>query len=122
MVKNNYGRIINIASMYNLVGSMTAGIGYHSSKGGIINPTIAAAELTEYNLTVNAIAPRFFEYKMTCELIKTDSFKEMLSQNCPKVCLGNQGELDSVLIYLASDEASYSTRSVVVVDGGTTAI
>ena len=62
MKKNNYGRIINIASMYGLVGNTEIPtIAYHSSKGGVVNFTrAAAAELAKSNITVNAICPGYF--------------------------------------------------------------
>ena len=63
MVKKKYGRIINISSMYGMVGNMAMGtVAYHSSKGGVINFTRAvAAELAKYNITCNCICPGYFE-------------------------------------------------------------
>lgn len=123
MMKNKYGRIINIASMYGLVGSVTGGIAYHASKGGVINFTRAlAAHWAEHNITVNAIAPGFFKSELTSHLIETEPFKEMVKATCPAGSSGKEGELNPALIYLASDEASYTTGSIVVVDGGLTAI
>ncbi|RBQ23562.1 L-rhamnose 1-dehydrogenase (NADP(+)) [Candidatus Methanobinarius endosymbioticus] len=123
MIKSKYGRVINIASMYGLVGSITGGIAYHASKGGVINFTRAlAAHWAEYNITVNAIAPGFFTSELTSHLIETDEFKNIVKATCPAGCSGKEGELNPALIYLASDEATYTTGSIVVVDGGLTAI
>lgn len=123
MAKNNYGRIINIASMYGLIGSHTGGIAYHASKGGVVNFTRAlAAQLAKYKITVNAIAPGFFSSEATEHLIDAEPFLEMVKATCPLECTGSEGELAPALIYLASDEAGYSTGSIVVVDGGLTAI
>lgn len=62
MKKNNYGRIINIASMYGLVGNTALDtVAYHSSKGGVVNFTrVVAVELAKYNITCNAICPGYF--------------------------------------------------------------
>ena len=74
MKKNNYGRIINIASMYGLVGNTAIDtVAYHSAKGGVINFTRAvAAELAKYNITCNAICPGYFETELTKEVLNTD--------------------------------------------------
>lgn len=76
MKKHNYGRIINIASMYGLVGNTAMDtVAYHSSKGGVVNFTRAvAAELAKYNITCNAICPGYFATELTI-----DTLKQMLS-------------------------------------------
>ncbi|MDR0912940.1 MAG: glucose 1-dehydrogenase [Methanobrevibacter sp.] len=123
MMKNKYGRIINIASIYGLVGSTTGGIAYHASKGAVVNFTRAlAAEWAPFGITVNAIAPGFFTSELTSHIIETEPFKEMVKAQCPIGCSGTEGELNPALIYLASDEASYSTGTIIPVDGGLTAI
>lgn len=123
MIKNKYGRVINIASMYGLIGSVTGGIAYHASKGGVVNFTRAlAAHWAQYNITANAIAPGFFASEATGHLIDSEPFKELVKGTCPTARSGKEGELNPALIYLASDEASYTTGSIVVVDGGITAI
>ena len=126
MTKNNYGRIINTASMYGLVGNNNPDMptcSYHASKGGVVNLTRAlAAEWAKYNITVNAICPGFFPSELTQYAFDTKEFQAYLKATTPMGRGGREGELNPALIYLASDEASYTTGSIVVVDGGTTAV
>lgn len=124
MKKNNYGRIINIASMYGLVGNTAIDtVAYHSSKGGVVNFTRAvAAELAKYKITCNAICPGYFETELTRDVLRTDSFKKYIEQTVPLKRHGNEGELNAAAIFLASDEASYVTGAILPVDGGYTAI
>ena len=72
MVEKKYGRIINIASMYGLVGNTAMDtVAYHSSKGGVVNFTRAvAAELAKYNITCNAICPGYFATELTIDVLK----------------------------------------------------
>src|SRR5699024_293498 len=76
MKEHNYGRSINIASMYGMVGKMAMDtVAYHTSKGGVINFTRAvAAELAKYGITCNAICPGYFDTELTHETLITDSF------------------------------------------------
>lgn len=124
MKKNNYGRIINIASMYGLVGNdKIPTIAYHSSKGGVVNFTrAAAAELAKYNITVNAICPGYFYTELTTEVLDSDYFKEFANNHVPMKRYGREGELNAGAIFLASDEASYVTGVILPIDGGYTAV
>ena len=124
MVKNKYGRIINIASMYGLVGNIPMDtIAYHSSKGGVINFTReAAAELAKYNITCNAICPGYFETELTEEVLKTKEFTEYMKGTVPIGRYGREGELNAAAIFLASEEASYVTGVILPVDGGYTCV
>ena len=124
MKKNNYGRIINIASMYGLVGNTKIPtIAYHSSKGGVINYTrAAAAELAKYNITVNCICPGYFYTELTSSVLDTDSFQEFAKTHVPMERYGKEGELNAGAIFLASEEASYVTGIVLPIDGGYTAV
>lgn len=124
MKKNNYGRIINIASMYGLVGNTAMGtVAYHSSKGGVVNFTRAvAAELAKYNITCNAICPGYFETELTTAVLNTDEFTAYMKQTVPMGRYGKEGELNAGAIFLASDEASYVTGVILPIDGGYTCV
>ena len=124
MKKNNYGRIINIASMYGLVGNMAMDtVAYHTSKGGVINFTRAvAAELAKYNITCNAICPGYFETELTHDTLVTDEFTQYMKATVPLGRYGREGELNAGAIFLASDEASYVTGVILPIDGGYTAV
>ena len=124
MKKNNYGRIINIASMYGLVGNTEIPtIAYHASKGGVINFTrAAAAELAKYNITVNAICPGYFNTELTSEVLKTEKFINFANTHVPMKRYGREGELNAGAIFLASEEASYVTGVILPIDGGYTCV
>ena len=124
MKKNNYGRIINIASMYGLVGNTAMGtIAYHSSKGGVVNFTRAvAAELAKYNITCNAICPGYFYTELTKDTLDTEEFKSYMKKTVPMGRYGMEGELNAGAIFLASDEASYVTGVILPIDGGYTCV
>lgn len=124
MIKNKYGKIINIASMYGLKANMALPTSaYHASKAGVVNLTRAlAAEWAKYNITVNAIGPGFFQSEMTTDALSDESFLENIKLTTPMGRYGEVGELDGILIYLASDASSYTTGQTIAVDGGTTAI
>lgn len=124
MKENNYGRIINIASMYGMVGNTEIPtIAYHSSKGGVVNYTrAAAAELAKYNITVNSICPGYFYTELTKEVLDTEMFQEFAKTHVPMKRYGNEGELNAAAIFLASKEASYVTGVILPVDGGYTCV
>jgi len=124
MVKNKYGRIINIASIYGQVGNTVMDtVAYHSSKGGVINFTKAvAAELAKYGITCNTISPGYFETELTSDTLKTKEFTNFMKASVPLGRYGAEGELNPAAVFLASDEASYITGQNIKVDGGFTSI
>ena len=124
MKENNYGRIINISSIYGMVGnSEIPTIAYHSSKGAVINFTrAAAAELADYNITVNCICPGYFYTELTTDVLDTERFKEFAKSHVPMKRYGKENELNAGAIFLASDEASYVTGVVLPIDGGYTCV
>lgn len=124
MIQQNYGRIINIASMYGLCGNNESpAVGYHAAKGGVVNLTRAlAAEWARYDITVNTICPGFFETELTTDTLNTDAFAEYAKRTVPVGRYGKSGELNAAAVFLASDEASYVTGIALPVDGGYTAV
>ena len=123
MKKNGYGRIINIASIYGLVGNAEIPtIAYHASKGAVVNFTRAAAcELAGSGITVNAICPGFFYTELTTETLDSDFFKTFANNHVPMKRYGKEGELDAAAVFLASEESRYVTGVILPVDGGYTA-
>ena len=124
MQKNKYGRIINIASMYGLVGNTEIHtVAYHASKGAVVNFTRAvAAELATDGITCNAICPGYFETELTKAVLDTESFQQFAKTHVPMQRYGKPGELDAAAVFLASDEARYVTGAILPVDGGYTCI
>ncbi|MDI9490672.1 MAG: SDR family oxidoreductase [Clostridiaceae bacterium] len=120
----NYGRIINISSMYGLVGNTAIDtVAYHTSKGGVVNFTRAvAAELAKYNVTCNCICPGYFETELTSETLNTDEFTAYMKMTVPLGRYGNAGELNAGAIFLGSEEASYVTGAILPIDGGYTCV
>ncbi len=124
MKKKEYGRIINIASMYGLVGNNALeSVAYHTSKGGVVNFTRAVAgELAKYNITCNAICPGYFETELTADTLNTEEFKAYMRMTVPLGRYGVSGELNGGAVFLASDEASYVTGAILTIDGGYTCL
>ena len=124
MKKANYGRIINISSMYGMVGNTAIDtVAYHASKGGVINMTRAvAAELAKFNITCNAICPGYFATELTEDTLNTESFTAYMKATVPLGRYGRSGELNAGAIFLASEEASYVTGVILPIDGGYTAV
>lgn len=122
MIPAKYGRVINISSMYGLVGNKIAGSApYHAAKGGLVNLTRAlAAEWGKYGITVNSICPGYFYTDLTRETLDTDFFQQNAKTMIPMERYGNEGELDSAAIFLAAPESSYVTGVNLAVDGGYT--
>ena len=124
MIKAQYGRIINIASMYGLVGNMIVGSSpYHAAKGGVVNLTRAlAAEWGKYGITVNSICPGYFYTDLTTETLDSEFFQAIAKKNIPATRYGKQGELDTCALFLASSASTYVTGQNIAVDGGYTCV
>lgn len=124
MIPANYGRIINIASMYGLVGNKIApSTPYHAAKGGVVNMTRAlAAEWGKYGITVNSICPGYFMTPLTKETLESEFFQNYAKGAIPQERYGIEGELDTAALFLSSPASSYVTGISVPVDGGYTCI
>ncbi|MBO7363300.1 MAG: SDR family oxidoreductase [Lachnospiraceae bacterium] len=122
MIPAKYGRIINISSMYGLVGNKIAGSApYHAAKGGVVNLTRAlAAEWGAKGITVNAICPGYFYTDLTTETLDSDFFQANARTMIPLERYGKEGELDSAALFLSSPASSYVTGVMIPVDGGYT--
>lgn len=116
MMKQRYGRIINISSVVGLRGN-AGQANYSASKAGIIGLTKSAAkELGSRGITVNAIAPGFIDTLMTAGL--SDKVKEELISQLSVKRLGTVEDIAQTALFLASDNAGYITGQVISVDGG----
>lgn len=116
MIKERYGRIVNIASIIGIIGNAGQG-NYAASKGGIIAFTKSAAkELASRNINVNAIAPGFIETEMTKKL--PEELKKEILNLIPLGKFGSPRDVADLAIFLVGDNASYITGQVVQVDGG----
>lgn len=121
MAKNKWGRIVNIAS----IASGGVGVGfsaiahYCASKGGVVAMTEALAdELAPMGILVNAIGPGIIESEMTEDILKDPVQATAMLARAPLKRAGKPEEIASAVVYLSSDEASYTTGTTLYVDGG----
>jgi len=119
MMKQNWGRIINIASVGGVV-ALPRQIAYCATKGALIQMTkVLAIEWAEkYNITVNAIAPGYFATDLTEGMRASDKISKNLLQRNPSRRFGKVDEIVGAALYLASESASFTTGSVLLIDGG----
>lgn len=116
MMKNRWGRIINVSSV--VAESGNAGqVVYSASKAALLGVTrTLAREYASRGITVNAIAPGFIETDMTADL--PDAARQAIVDQTPLGRIGSPEEVAAAVVFLASDEASYITGQVVRVNGG----
>lgn len=124
MLDAGRGSIVNVASIFALVGAapMTQA-GYGASKGAVVALTRQmAGEWARKGVRVNAMAPGFFESEMTAPAFEEERALTWIRRKTPLGRTGKPGELDGVLLLLASDAGSYITGQTIPVDGGWTAV
>jgi 3-oxoacyl-[acyl-carrier protein] reductase len=116
MLKQRWGRIINITSVFGQMGQ-AGQANYAASKAGLIGLTMAIArEVGSRNITCNAVSPGFIETAMTATL--GDEFKQTAARQIPLGRVGAPEDVASAVAFLSSDEASYITGHVLNVNGG----
>jgi gluconate 5-dehydrogenase len=119
MLKRQWGRIINVASIAGLHTSVNGPhyVGYAASKAGLMGLTRElAGNWGRQGIRVNAIAPGFFPSRLTEAVL--DKAEVSLKASCPIPRSGQEGELKGVAVFLAADASNYITGQVIVVDGG----
>lgn len=124
MAKNHWGRIINISSIAS--GGVAVGFpgmsNYCASKGGVVAFTESLAdELAPMGITVNSIGPGVIETEMTQSIKDNPQQAEGMKMRIPLKRFGKPEEIAAAVVYLASDEAAYTTGATLYIDGGWTA-
>ena len=119
MMKNNWGRVINIASVGGMVGFQRQ-IAYCATKGALIQMTrvLAIEWANKYNITVNAIAPAYIATDLTEGVRASEKISQNLLQRTPMGRFGETEEIVTAALYFASEYSSYTTGTVLTVDGG----
>ena len=116
MLKNKYGRIVNITSVVGHTGNLGQA-NYAASKAGINGMSKSLAiEYAKKNITVNCVSPGFIQSKMTDNIV--ESIKAVLTSRIPMAKLGTGEDVSNTVAFLSSDAASYITGETIHVNGG----
>ncbi len=116
MLKQKYGRIINISSVAGVMGN-AGQVNYSASKAGVIGMTKALArELASRKITVNAVAPGMIETDMTAAM--PEKAREEMTANIPFKVMGKPEDIAGAVAFFAGEESGYITGQVLLVDGG----
>jgi len=116
MLKNKYGRVINITSIVGHTGNLGQS-NYAASKAAIIGMTKSLAiEYAKKNITLNCVSPGFIQTKMTDNI--AENIKEVLTSKIPMAKLGTGNDVANTVAFLSSDAASYITGETIHVNGG----
>jgi NAD(P)-dependent dehydrogenase (short-subunit alcohol dehydrogenase family) len=121
MMRQNSGKVINIASMWGLVGASSVFPipAYNSSKGAVVNLTRELAlQYAPYNIQVNAICPGFFRTRLADGAYDDPNFVKAITDFTPMGRVAEAEEIKGTALYLASDASNYTTGLMMVTDGG----
>ena len=116
MLKNKYGKIVNITSVVGHTGNLGQ-TNYSASKAGIIAMSKSLAiEYAKKNINVNCISPGFIKTAMTDKI--EDKFKEVITSKIPSARLGEPDDIANAVLFLSSDQSSYINGETIHVNGG----
>ena len=116
MLRNKYGRIVNITSIVGHTGNLGQA-NYSASKAGMVAMSKSLAiEYAKKNITVNCVSPGFIQSKMTDKIV--ESIKAVLTSKIPMSKLGTGEDVSNTVAFLSSDAASYITGETIHVNGG----
>ena len=121
MIKQKYGRIINMASVAGIRG-LPGQVAYAATKGGLVQMTrTLAGEWIPHNITVNALAPSILATDLTEGVIASETISKHLLSKIPAGRFGEASDAVGATVFFASDASSYITGTILPIDGGTTA-
>ena len=121
LIEQKWGRVLNMASVGGTIAAPNNG-SYHASKAGAILFTKSLAlEWARYNITVNALAPGYFETDMLNSLMQNEDLKNKVAKVIPAHRYGDPAELGPLSVYLCSELSSYITGQAIIIDGGLSA-